>query len=176
MGQENSKGMEEAILNFGKQFDYVPDVKNKTGLGKFKHVVVLGMGGSHLAADIAKNINPSLDLIVHSDYGLPDLTSAVLKDTLFIASSYSGNTEEVIDGITLALSQNYQCAVISVGGKLIEFAKSKILPYVELPDTKIQPRCALGFAMVALAHLIWDEKLISEIALIKGKLMPEQIR
>ncbi len=170
--------MKDAIMNFGKQFDYVPEIVNKIKLqeklGNFKHVVVLGMGGSHLAADVIKNINPSLDLWVHKDYGLPEASDEFFKESLIIASSYSGNTEETLDALTIALSKGYACAAISVGGKLLEIAEKNNLPYIKLPNTHIQPRSAMGFAMVAIAHILGDKDLLQEIENIKGKLNPEE--
>ncbi len=162
--------MDEAIKNFGKQFDFVPEIVNKENLKSFKHILLLGMGGSHLAADVAKNISPELDITIFEDYGLPKVSDEFLKDSLVIASSYSGNTEEVVAGLTEALEKKLNCVVISVGGKLLETAKEKKLPYIQIPDTKIQPRSALGFSVVALAHLLKDEKLLSEIENLKGNI------
>ncbi len=166
--------MHDAIMNFGKQFDYVPEIINKENLGDFKHVVVLGMGGSHLAADVIKNINPKLDIWVHKDYGLPEASDEFFKESLIIASSYSGNTEEIIDGLNTALAKGYASAVIAVGGKLLEIAEENHLPFIKLPDTGIQPRSALGFSVVALSHFLEDKELIGEIETIKGKLNPEE--
>jgi len=166
--------MEEAIKNFGKQFDYIPEVVNKENLSTMKHIILLGMGGSHLAGDIAKNLNQTMDIWIHRDYGLPEVSDEFLKNSLIIASSYSGNTEEVIDGLETALKADLKCAVMTVGGKLLEMAKEQNLPYIALPDTGIQPRLALGYSLVALAHLLNFENLLKEIEAIKGKLNPEE--
>lgn len=166
--------MDEAIKNFGKQFDYVPEIINKENLHLKKHLILLGMGGSHLAGGLAKNISPLLDLWIHRDYGLPEVSSEFLNDSLVIGSSYSGNTEEVIDGIKTALSKGLSCAVISVGGRLIEIAKENNLPYIQILDTGIQPRSALGYSLVALAHLLQDFTLLQETGSLKGKLEPEK--
>lgn len=168
--------MEQAILNFGKQFDYIPDIINKEKIQAWKNVVVLGMGGSHLSADILKNINPNLSIWVHKDYGLPDMGEEMLKESLVVASSYSGNTEEVIEGLQEALKKGLSCAVVSVGGKLLEIAKTENLPCVVLPNTGIQPRSALGFSVIALAHLISDKVSMDELESLKGKLVPEEFR
>ena len=36
-------------------------------------------------------------------------------------------------------------AAISIGGKLLERAEKDGIPYIQMPDTGIQPRSALGF-------------------------------
>ena len=69
-----------------------------------------------------------------------------LKKLYILLSSYSGNTEETIDFAEKAFSKKkYNLAIISTGGKLIEFAKTHNLPYILLPQGDIQPRVALVF-------------------------------
>ena len=46
--------MRQAILDFPKQFTFSPVVENASGLARKPSVIVAGMGGSHLAADILK--------------------------------------------------------------------------------------------------------------------------
>jgi glucose/mannose-6-phosphate isomerase len=82
------------IKNFKKQFDYKPTIRNRDKLKKSKDFFVAGMGGSHLSADIIRDIFPELNIQVHSDYGLP---RKINKESLLILSSFSGNTEEVLD-------------------------------------------------------------------------------
>ena len=115
--------MKDAILNFHKQFLYEPKLENKSKFKKYTSFIVLGMGGSHLAADIVHSYNPNIQLLIHSDYGLPGCDVKTLKNSLVIASSYSGNTEEVIEGLETARKKKLAIAVIAVGGKLLELAK-----------------------------------------------------
>lgn len=167
--------METAIKNFAKQFNYEPQVENKKTLKKYSHFLVLGMGGSHLAADILLSLDPTVSLTIHSDYGLPTLPKALLGDTLVIASSYSGNTEEVIDGLELARKKKLPVAVIAVGGKLIELAEKYRLPYIKLPDTGIQPRSALGFSLLALLKVMGKNALIKEAHTLTRSLQPARL-
>lgn len=146
--------MQDAILNFHKQFEFEPEIINKENLKKADKFIVCGMGGSHLAADLLKAGKPELNLIVHSDYGLPELNKDELKNSLVIFSSYSGNTEEVLDAYNIAKSRGLDMAIISVGGKLLELAQDDSVPYVEMPNTGIQPRSALGFNIKGLASLM----------------------
>ena len=166
--------MEEVIKSFHTQFAWKPVVVNGEKLPKAKKFILDGMGGSHLAADVLRAYKPELDLLVFSDYGVPALSPARLKDALFIASSFSGNTEEVLDFAEQAFARKLPLAVIAKGGKLLEFARKRALPYVELPPTKIQPRSGLGFQMLALAALIGDKKLIEELGACAKTLRPEE--
>lgn len=165
--------MEPAIRSFHKQFLFKPVVVNAEKLPPTRKFVVGGMGGSHLGAGLLARWKPELDIAVHRDYGLRVLSDA--KKRLWIASSYSGNTEETIDFAQTAFKKGYAVATISVGGTLLEFAKKNGLPYVVIPDTKIQPRSALGFSMMALAILIGDAKLQKELAALASLLKPEEL-
>jgi glucose/mannose-6-phosphate isomerase len=162
--------MSDAIKNFHKQFSYKPVIEQTKHLNKFNHYYVIGMGGSHLAADLALIWNPQLPLTIVSDYGLP---SRITKKNLVIASSYSGNTEETIDGLKIALKKKLPVVVIAVGGKLITLAKKHCLPYIQLPNTGIQPRCALGFSLRALLKILGDEKGLQESSRLAQTLKPD---
>ncbi len=163
--------MEEAIRKFNTQFGWVPEVVNASELPKKSKFVVGGMGGSHLSAGLLVSSEPEIDIHIHRDYGVPTLSDA--KERFWIASSYSGNTEETIDFAKQALEKGYAVATISVGGKLLTFAQMNGLPHVVIPDTKIQPRSALGFGMKALRKLIGDEKLMLELSELSTILSPE---
>lgn len=164
--------MLKAIKTFNQQFGYKPTVEFSEKLKRREFFVVLGMGGSHLAAGLYKLWRPKAKLMIHKNYGLPNLEDKELKSSLIIASSYSGNTEEVIDGLSQALKQGLDCAVVAVGGKLIDIAKRHNLPYVQIPATGIQPRSALGLSLIALAALLGDGQLLDELANLGGKLNP----
>jgi glucose/mannose-6-phosphate isomerase len=117
------------------------------------------MGGSALAAKLLKTWKPELDIIVRTDYGLPELSEEKLKNQLIILSSYSGNTEEVIEAFKEAKDKNLAMAVIAVGGKLLSLAIENKTPYIQLPNIGIQPRSALGFSIKAFLKFIGEEEL-----------------
>lgn len=154
--------MRKAIEQFPSQFAYAPVIQNTKLLKKKNRFVVLGMGGSHLAANIVQAWKPAIPLTIHHDYGLPIMPESDCRETLFIASSYSGNTEEVLDGCSAALRKGLSIAVIATGGKLLALAKKHRLPYIQLPDTVLQPRSALGFSFMALLALLRDRSGIHE--------------
>ncbi|MFA5813252.1 MAG: bifunctional phosphoglucose/phosphomannose isomerase [Patescibacteria group bacterium] len=140
--------MRDAILNFAKQFEFKPQIQNKKNFKKATKFAVIGMGGSHLAADLLLIWDPSLDIEIHRDYGLPKKRD--LKQRLVILSSYSGNTEEVVSAFGEALVKKLTVAAVSVGGKLEQIAIKHGVPFIKMPDTNIQPRSALGFSLMSL--------------------------
>lgn len=146
--------MRDAILNFPKQFEYESKIENLDKYKPGKKFIVCGMGGSHLAAMILQTVKSETDLVIHRDYGLP---AHLDGDELIVLSSYSGNTEEVIDGFHEALGKKLPMIAISIGGKLIELAKSNSIPYIQMSDMKVQPRSALGLSFKALLAAIGEE-------------------
>lgn len=154
--------MRDAVLSFPEQFAYEPEIENGEHFGKFNKFVLLGMGGSHLAAGLLQMLDPYLDIVIHRDYGLPSIREEEMHGRLIIASSYSGNTEEVLSGFDEAFERGLSVATISTGGKLKERAAEAGIPHIQLPDTGIQPRSALGFSMRALMRLLRLEMLLKD--------------
>lgn len=116
-------------------------------------VVVAGMGGSALAALLAKSwLAPELSVPfeVVRTYDLPGYVDA---DTLVIASSYSGNTEETLSALSQARERGAQVAVIASGGALVQQASASDITHVELP-TGLQPRMAVIYNLRALVALL----------------------
>lgn len=164
--------MYDAIKNFNTQFSFEPAIENAERLKKFSRAVVLGMGGSHLAASLLRITHPELPLIIHSDYGLPPLWGKNPSDTLVIASSYSGNTEEVLSGYQHARVAKLNVAALAVGGALLARAKQDGIPFITLPDTGIQPRSALGFSFRALAALLGLDDVLRDSKGLASSLRP----
>lgn len=145
---------EEGILGIPKQFEYAPEVVNKDKIRPFKKVIVLGMGGSRLGADILNMLKPELDIHVHSDYDLPELGMEIFQDSLIIANSYSGNTAEIISGAKMAIERGLNLVVISAGGELINIANQHQIPNIIMPHSELAPRMLVGHDLMALATLI----------------------
>jgi glucose/mannose-6-phosphate isomerase len=116
-------------------------------------VVVTGMGGSALAALIAKVLfqtELSIPFEVSREYGLPKYVN---EKTLVIASSYSGNTEETIASLEQARQKGAQVGVLASGGELIEIATANGIAYSTIPSG-IQPRMAVIYNLKALLTLL----------------------
>ena len=84
--------MKETIKNFPNQLKFEPTIENKEMLISTKNFIVCGMGGSHLAADLLKIWNPSFNLVIHHNYGLPMLANN-LKNYLIILRCLSCQCE-----------------------------------------------------------------------------------
>jgi len=161
--------MLDAIKNFPKQFSYQPEIVNKSKLKKYNTVIIAGMGGSQLAGGILKSLAASLNVIQHRNYSFPAEAS---KKTLVIASSYSGNTEEVIDSFQLALKKKIPVVAVAAGGALLSLAQKAKVPYIELPDKTIEPRSAIGYNLQALLALTSQTKIQKEVSQLSSTLVP----
>ena len=120
------------------------------------NVVVAGMGGSALAAEIATSwpgVAKPFEII--RDYEVP---SFVGRYYLFIASSYSGNTEETVAALTEAEKKGAKIVIICSGGKLADRAEEKGYPIYRIP-AGFQPRMAVFYNFAALIQLFEAVKL-----------------
>jgi glucose/mannose-6-phosphate isomerase len=114
---------------------------------QFKNIVLAGMGGSALAGSIAQSWPGfSVPFEVVRDYHIPNYVS---DETLFIASSYSGNTEETLSAFSEAKNKNANIIVISSGGKLTDLAHENNYSLMNLPGG-LQPRYAVFYNLKAL--------------------------
>jgi glucose/mannose-6-phosphate isomerase len=148
--------MKEDIYNFSKQFSFLPKIENEERWGNYQKYVLAGVGGSHLQGDFFLSLFPSFPLFLHQNYGLPAFS---LENTGVIIASYSGNTEETIDAYNTATAKGMPVIIISKGGKLLEIAKEKKLPYIELPQNNVQPRLGLGYSFKALLTALRFEEV-----------------
>ncbi|MBI2097451.1 MAG: hypothetical protein HYT46_00740 [Candidatus Vogelbacteria bacterium] len=156
-------GMREQILNFPRQLAADLPVVNAENLPPADKFILCGLGGSALGGGLLKTYRPELDLLIHRDYGLPRVPKYFLEGSLLILSSYSGETEEVLDTLRCASARGLKLSVLAAGGLLLEEAKKLRLPYVILP-AGLPPRLAVGYSFVGLGRLVGDEKLRSDLA------------
>ena len=112
-------------------------------------VVILGIGGSAIGGDLVSSLVASeakLPILIHRDYDLPAFIDA---QTLVIASSYSGMTEETLSSFKQALDTKCKKLVITTGGKLKVMAEQRNIP-VFVFKYKAQPRAALPFSFLPI--------------------------
>lgn len=135
-----------------------------------KNIVYAGMGGSALPAEFIKAWLGSelrIPLEIVKSYDLPGYAN---DETLVIASSCSGNTEEALSVYTEARKRGCQVAAISSGGKLIETAKADKVAHIQLPPINAQPRMQTFIQVHAALTLLWHfgvlqtNKHLSELA------------
>jgi len=129
-------------------------------------IFICGMGGSALPGDMVSALaEPKVPVLVIKDYDIPSYAG---KDSLVIAISYSGNTEETVSCFRQALRIGCKLAVIASGGKLKELCEISKIPFIKVPEG-FQPRFAYAYQLGALLRLLYnsgyiDDPQISEAA------------
>ena len=122
-----------------------------------QNVVYAAMGGSALAARLSTSWPKyKVPFEIMTDYHLP---AYVNKNTLVIAASYSGNTEETISAFNEAIACGAELVAIASGGKLQRLAVDNNVPFIKLPDVG-QPRFAVLNCFKALIDVLESAGLV----------------
>jgi glucose/mannose-6-phosphate isomerase len=138
---------------------------------KPKNIVIVGMGGSAIGGEILKDWlrdDLPIPIEVSRDYILP---AYVNKDTLVIANSYSGNTEETLSAFLAAKKRNCMTIAITSGGQLEAFCKKLQVPHVSIPKG-LPPRVAVPYLFFPLPVLMKKIGILSN----KGDELEETIQ
>lgn len=126
-------------------------------LKNLDRVAISGMGGSIYNAYFLESVfkqelrQPVLRI---NNYGLPGFIN---NKTLFIASSYSGSTEEVIFNLKEAASKQVPSLVIANGGRLLELSKSLGISSYKFSakyNPSDQPRMGQGYMLFAVLGVL----------------------
>ncbi len=140
-------GMLQALQQFPEQVERALGLACRipNGVQGFKNVVVLGMGGSAIAGDLLASFS-TIPVVTVRDYELP---AWVGSDTLLIAISYSGETEETLGAFREGLRRTRRALALTTGGALAALCEEEEIPWVPVPPG-FQPRAALAFLLFPL--------------------------
>ncbi|NCP87097.1 MAG: bifunctional phosphoglucose/phosphomannose isomerase [Anaerolineae bacterium CG_4_9_14_3_um_filter_57_17] len=112
----------------------------------FQRILITGMGGSAIGADlVTAYVAPfcRLPIFVSRDYDLPAWARGA--ETLVIACSHSGNTEETLSATQQALERGCGLLALCTGGKLAALAAENHFSAWKFVHAG-QPRAAVGFS------------------------------
>lgn len=140
--------------------------------GSFQALVVSGMGGSALPADIVqmyckdvalRHQSVPVNIVQNRTYALPFETKT--QEHLHVVCSYSGNTEESISCLDDAIRNNLPCIGISAGGRLQELCQENNIPHILLPipTPTFQPRMGTGYFFGALVEILINHSLLPDV-------------
>tara|TARA_Y100000385_G_scaffold272237_1_gene312905 strand:+ start:43 stop:1029 length:987 start_codon:yes stop_codon:yes gene_type:complete len=149
--------MLKLIQDFPNHIKEGIEIANQTNFTNTKNniqnVILCGMGGSGIGAKIVSDwvrSEANVPVTLVSDYFLPDFVS---ENTLVIASSYSGNTEETMQALETADSKKANIVCICSGGKMEVFCSEKKYDAIIVPSGK-PPRSALAFSIVQILNVL----------------------
>lgn len=147
--------MEDA-LKIARKWDVdsasFPDVRN---------IVLIGMGGSAIGGELARSYLARQLLVPFTIYRHYELPEFVDDESLVIASSYSGNTEETLAALDDAVDRSAMIAAITTGGMLADVAKVNEIPTCIIPAGH-QPRAAIGYSFVPIMMFLDKIGLIKD--------------
>lgn len=153
------------IDNFTKQLSDALKIGQSLDLDRpgsdIRNVVIAGMGGSGIGANLVESLTFGripIPITVCKSYNIPQFVS---PHTLFIACSYSGNTEETVAALHKALLKRAHVIAIASGGKLLDICKEYNLFYIQLPSAgSDSPRAMLPYNLIALLYVLYHTNLI----------------
>ncbi len=146
------------------QFEYglagreaLPDI----GEG-LQNIVITGMGGSAIGGDILRSLaaqTVQVPVVVNRGYEIPRFVG---PQTLFLAVTYSGNTEETLSSFEQARKQGARIVGLTSGGQLKKLAEHYDYPCLMVPGG-LSPRAATGYLFAPLALLLEKAGLIEGV-------------
>lgn len=125
------------------------------------NVLVSGLGGSGIGGKIVSQLmwdQCKVPVHVLNDYNVP---AWVGSKTLFIASSYSGNTEETLSTLEAAMARGAQVSCITSGGKLKAIAELEGYNIIEIPGGQ-PPRTSFGYNALQQLYILRAYGLIED--------------
>lgn len=159
--------MEELIVQFTQQLRESLDISNTYKFtaaknSKFNNIILTGLGGSGIAGSIVQNYvfdKIKVPFVVNKDYFLP---AFVGKDSLVIVSSYSGNTEETVAALNMAIKLKATVVCITSGGKIADIAQKKKVDCIILPSG-MPPRACIGYSMLQVIRTFEHFGLVKNV-------------
>jgi len=125
-----------------------------------RNIVISGMGASGIAANLIESLTfgrVPIPITICKSYSLPQFVS---PHTLFIACSYTGDTEETVAALQKALLKRASIIAVASGGKLLDIAREYNLFYIQLPSGAESGRYMIGHMMTALLYALYHTNLI----------------
>lgn len=163
--------MKKLITNFPDQLQEAISIASVATLRPhhldIQNVVITGLGGSGIGGTIASQLvekTAKVPVVVNKKYHIPGFVG---PNTLFIVSSYSGNTEETLTAMEDAMVKKAKVVCITSGGKVADLARANDLDLIKVPGG-MPPRSCLGYSLVQVLNLftffeITEESFINDI-------------
>ena len=149
--------MNSYINDFTNHLKEAMEIGRTSDLSKsnksFNNILICGLGGSGIGGTIVNDIvspKTSIPILATKDYSIPNFVN---ENTLVIASSYSGNTEETIYALEKCMKRNAEICIITSGGKLKTIAQEKNLNHILIPAGH-PPRAMFGYAFTELFFML----------------------
>ncbi|MGB0526009.1 MAG: bifunctional phosphoglucose/phosphomannose isomerase [Flammeovirgaceae bacterium] len=121
--------MRELFEGFSRQLRTAIEVASTINVTppekEIRNIVIAGLGGSGIGGTLAEAITSSeiaVPISITKSYDIPNFVN---EHTLFVASSFSGNTEETLAAANKAIEKGAKFVAITTGGKMKALAAEK---------------------------------------------------
>lgn len=158
--------MDQLISRFMDQLEEAVEIGRNASIKPLdtetQHIYVAGLGGSGIGADFVASFIQNeckVPFIVKKGYSIP---AYIGKNTLAIANSYSGNTEETLISYDQMRERGARIICVASGGKMLEKAQHDHFDYVQLPSDWPSPRACLGYSMTVQLWILQHLGFISD--------------
>jgi glucose/mannose-6-phosphate isomerase len=156
--------MKQLVVDFSKQLTeaiYIGKAATlTTSNNKISNVLICGLGGSGIGGSIVTELvvgNANVPVNVTKGYFIP---AYVNENTLVIISSYSGNTEETVNCMELAIAKKAKLVSVTSGGKVADISKANNIDCITIPGG-MPPRACLGYSLTQLFFVLGFHKITS---------------
>jgi len=152
----DTQDMWDLLKGFPEQWKHAVELTDDLQISineeKINNICFAGMGGSAIGADILRaycyhTCPYPVQVIRH--YEIPQWIN---EHTLFIACSYSGNTEETLTALEAAREKGAQAIAVTSGGEMMVKAAKEEFDYVKYP-AGMPSRAALAYSFVPLYRI-----------------------
>ena len=161
----DSQNMWQFLSSFPQQWKEAVEGTMNIELGidneRISNICFAGMGGSAIGADLIRSFcydSSPYPIQVVRHYEIP---SWVDENTLFVACSFSGNTEETLTALTMAREKGAQTITVTTGGELMVKAAKEEFDYIKISGG-MPPRAALGYSFVPLYRIFQHLGIVDE--------------
>lgn len=148
--------MKDLIEGFSRQLHEATGIASKAVLTPaprpMANVLISGLGGSGIGGTIVSELaadSATIPVLVSKGYFIPAFVS---PSTLYIASSYSGNTEETLACLEQAIERGAHIVCVTSGGKMADLARKHQLDLILIPGG-MPPRACLGYSLTQLIRI-----------------------
>jgi len=152
----DGSGMWDLIKSFPDHWKEISDQTRdhdfKVDASAINNICMSGMGGSAIGADLIRAYSYNTCPVPVQIVRHYDIPNWVNENTLFVACSFSGNTEETLSALDQAHKAGAQCFAVTSGGSLLIQANEMDFDYIKIPGG-MPPRAALAYSFVPLFRL-----------------------
>jgi len=145
--------MKEILLQFPRQLEegYTigTSISPTVNTSHIRAIVFSGIGGSGIVGEMIRQLLHEILPLPFLTISSPPLFPFIDQYTLYIVSSYSGNTPETLAALKQAKKKKTPCLILTSSGELQSIAQNHQDMLLLVPGG-LQPRAALGYLVASL--------------------------